>query len=402
MRTEEHLKMAQETLSKLCLSIGERPVGSAGNRAATAFFADTVSGFSFETERTVFGCIDWQDDGATLVAGGETFGVFASPYSMGVRAEAPLVAADSTQALAKLDARDKVLLLYGDIAREQLMPKHFPFYNPEHHQQIVALLEQAAPRALVCASERNGGMAGGLYPFPLIEDGDFDIPSVFMTDEEGARLLPYAGQTVWLESKARRLSTQAEQIVARKGCGARRIVVCAHIDAKIGTPGAIDNGGGTVVLLLLAALLKDYRGQTTLEIVPFNGEDHYGAPGQQLYLTQNEGRLGEIALVINLDGLGFYEGLTAYSLYGCGEALSQRIGETFENRDGFVEGPAWYQGDHAIFVQQSVPSLALTSEQVWELSARVTHTAADRPEIVDCAKLVEAARALQTLVLAIA
>lgn len=36
-------------------------------------------------------------------------------------------------------------------------------------------------------------MMGALYPFPLFEDGDFDIPSVYMTDVEGERLAAYAG-----------------------------------------------------------------------------------------------------------------------------------------------------------------------------------------------------------------
>jgi hypothetical protein len=32
-------------------------------------------------------------------------------------------------------------------------------------------------------------MGGGLYPYPLIEDGDVDIPNAYTTDETGAALL---------------------------------------------------------------------------------------------------------------------------------------------------------------------------------------------------------------------
>ena len=44
-------------------------------------------------------------------------------------------------------------------------------------------------------------------------------------------------------------------------CGKRRLrradVLCAHIDSKLNTPGALDNAAGVVTLLLLAELLAD-------------------------------------------------------------------------------------------------------------------------------------------------
>ena len=55
-----------------------------------------------------------------------------SPYSLGCDIRALMVAADSLEALRQLDARGKVLLLHGALAAEPLMPKNFPFYNPEN------------------------------------------------------------------------------------------------------------------------------------------------------------------------------------------------------------------------------------------------------------------------------
>lgn len=401
MENEPLLGAAQRYLEKLCVTIGERPVGSDGNRQATAFFAETVTACSFAVERPAFDCIDWRDGGASLHVGSDSFAVFASPYSKGAHVTGPLAAVASVEALAKSEVRGKVLLLHGEIAAEQLMPKNFPFYNPEHHQQIVSLLEQAAPLAIVCATGRDAQLAGGMYPFPLIEDGDFDIPSVYMTDVEGARLLAHIGQRVQFESMAQRVKARGENVAARKGDSRRRIVVCAHIDAKIGTPGAIDNGGGVVVLLLLAQLLADYKGVLGVELLAFDGEDYYSAPGQQLYLAQHANELGQITLVINIDGVGYRTGKTAYSLYGCEEAMAQRVRQTFDAHAGLLEGPAWYQGDHAIFVQQGIPALALTSEAVWELTTSITHTAKDTVEIVDASKLVETAGALRLLLRAL-
>jgi aminopeptidase YwaD len=66
--------------------------------------------------------------------------------------------------------------------------------------------------------------------------------------------------------------------VARKGHADRRVVVFAHIDSRIGTPGANDNASGVASLLLLAQLLEDYRGSLCVELVAMNGEDYYSNP----------------------------------------------------------------------------------------------------------------------------
>jgi len=64
-------------------------------------------------------------------------------------------------------------LLKGAICAEQLMPKNFVFYNPDHHKRIYALLEKKKPAGIIAATEKKPEMVGALYPFPLIVDGDF-------------------------------------------------------------------------------------------------------------------------------------------------------------------------------------------------------------------------------------
>ena len=97
-----------------------------------------------------------------------------------------------------------------------------------------------------------------MYPFPLIEDGDFDIPSVYMTNVEGDRLAAYCEKQVSVESHARRIPSWDCNAIARKGTSAdHRIVLTESIDGRIGSPGALDNASGVVVLLLLAELLYE-------------------------------------------------------------------------------------------------------------------------------------------------
>lgn len=397
MTMNELALKAEKYLEHLCVSLPNRRVGSVGNRAATDFFAEAIELFGFEVECPSFDCIDWRENGADLAAGEQRFAALVGPYSLGCDVCGPLVVVETAAELAAAELRGRVLLLRGEITREQLMPKNFVFYNPEAHQRIVALLEEKQPLAVIAATTQDVSLAGAVSPFPLIEDGDFDIPSAYLSAAEGEKLAAYAGKEVSLVMEAERRPAAGCNVVARKGDPERRVVFFAHIDAKDGTPGALDNGTGVVILLLLAELLADYDGRLGLEIVALNGEDYYAASGEMAYLVQNEGKFPEIILGINMDGVGYAEGSTAYSLYGCPSDVEKGIRETFAHFDGLVEGEQWYQSDHGLFLMHGRPALALTSDQFTALWTEIAHTPRDTPAIVDPHKLVEVAQALQAL-----
>ena len=390
---------AESYLRVLCIEIENRRLGSPGNRQGTDFFESLAASFGFQVERQEFACLDWEHEEARLEAGAQQFTVYPSPYSLGCQVQAPLRVFSSLPELEAADLSEAVALLHGELAKEQLMPRNFPFYNPEHHQHLLGLLEHKAPLAIIAATSRDPALAGGVYPFPLIEDGDFNLPSVYMTDREGERLVRHTGETIRLASRARRIPSTGCNVIANKaGNSQRRVVLSAHIDAKQDSPGALDNAAGVVVLLLLAELLQDFQGEVGLELVALNGEDHYSAQGEIQYVQHNRDRLDQVRLNINLDGVGFHTGGTAYSFYECPQALTNRVRRCFARHPGLLEGEQWYSGDHMIFVQNGVPALALTSEQGMTGLAEVSHTPRDRPELVDPAKLVAVALALQELV----
>lgn len=388
-------------LDFLCNEIPGRCVGSEGNRKATFFLEKEFSSAGWRTQMHGFDAIDWNDGGAVLRCGNEAYNVLVSPYSKGFKGEADLVSAASLRELAVMDAVNCIVLLHGEIAVEQLMPKNFVFYNPEHHQNIVAALENSKARAIVCATGRNPALAGGVYPFPLIEDGDFDIPSVYMTEEEGEKLKTHVGETVFLESHSERIPGKGYNVIATKGrTDSKKIVVTAHIDAKKGTPGAIDNATGVSVLLLLAGLLKDYSGNRMIELAAFNGEDYYAVPGQMNYIDVNEGNFSNILLNINIDGAGYIEGPSAFSLFDLPGEITVKVRETMKKFPGIVEGAQWPQGDHSIFLQFGVPAVAVSSK--WFIDNMsdqdITHTPKDNTSIVDCSKVAEIALALEWLI----
>ncbi len=386
-------------LQVLCSEIGERRVGSEQNRKATAYVTKVLKESGWQVEATELAVMDWKTDGATLRCGGAAFEVFSSHYSLGCDVRGKLVAVDSIAALERADITGKVVLLLGEIAAGQIAPKNFPFWNPEEHQHIVALLERGEPLALVCATERNSATAGGVYPFPLFEDGNFDIPSVYMKDTEGMRLLSCAGQMAEVVSCAERIPETAFNVVARNSkARAGRIVISAHIDTKIGTPGAIDNGTGVASVLALAELLKD--APHPIELVIFNGEDYYGAPGQVKYIEQNIGHFDDIALNINIDGAGYKEGLSCFSPFDLPENIADALIEVLWNNPELVKGEPWYQGDHSLFIQQDRPAIAVSSQWFIENmeTQQLTHTPADNLSVVSYERVAECATGMAELI----
>jgi aminopeptidase YwaD len=398
---DQLIKKSISHLDMLCTQISERCVGSAGNHQATEYFDQVITSFDWTTETQSFSAIDWHDGGASLTAGGQNFEVLVSPYSLGCNVHAKLLTARNESELEALDAGDKIILLYGELAREQLMPKNFVFYNPESHQRIIKLLEESGAAAFICATGRNASLAGGVYPFPLIEDGDFHTPSIYMTEEDGTRLIQFQNEIVQLISVSDRIPSKGENVIGVKGSNPHeRIIITAHIDAKKGTPGAIDNGTGVVVLLLLSELLQNYQGETQIELVALNGEDYFCAPGQMEYIRQNVHRFDQMILNINIDGAGFLEGGSAFSYFNLPADIKKSSDRVINSNDSIIEGVPWPQSDHSIFVQQGVPAIAITSQ--WFLdhidTQTITHTPKDHVGIVNHHKVVEIALAIRDVI----
>ncbi|HPN63909.1 MAG TPA: M28 family peptidase [Candidatus Goldiibacteriota bacterium] len=399
MNREEMEKKAKKYLNTLCAKMPDRCPGRKQNIKALLMFENIMALYGWKTKRQVFSCITWKENKPVLEAGNKKFSARVSPYSKKCGVKAALKVVSTLDRLRDAEIKGTILLLKGKIAAEQIMPKNFVFYNPPHHKEIYTLLEKKAPAAIITATGRNPQAAGGVYPFPMFEDGDFDIPSVYIKDTLGEKLALYENQPVKLSFNAQRKKSKAWNVAAFKGNSGRRITICAHIDTKDKTPGAVDNATGIVTLMLLAEMLKDYNGKTPVELLVLNGEDFYAVPGQMKYLELNKGKMGQIKLAVNMDGMGFKGKKTAFSFYGIAGKESKKISSVFLKNQGFIKGDMWPQGDHMVFASAGVPAAAITSENLNQLCADITHTYRDKPSIADCAKLVDTAEALKELIL---
>lgn len=377
----------------------DRHVGGPGNHAATETFVEAVTAAGFEVRRTPFSCFEWEHGEASVVVGGERFALEVGPFSLPASASGPLVVVHTAEELEAVSTPGGVLLLIGEIAKGQVMPKNFTFYNPESHKRIVRALEAAMPLAVIAATGTDPGMVGSQYPFPLFEDGDLDVPNAYMRDVDGERLSRHAGAPAEIRIDSRRVAAGAEHVVAtRSGDRPGRIVLFAHIDSRVGSPGALDNGSGVAALIGAAELLAGHRHGPTLEIVPLNGEDDYANPGELIWVGENEGRFEEIVVGLNVDDAGLAGFDTHVSFYGCPEPMRSLVLDVARRFDDIAEGPQWFQSDHAILGLYRVPAIALTSAGMQEFMERYAHSERDTVELADAAVIADVARFLAATV----
>ncbi len=394
---------ANRRLAKLCAVAPDRRPGSRGNRESTAYTADLLALAGWEVATPEFDCLDWRTDGGSLDIGDRSIDLTPSPYGLGVSASGPLRVLRELGDLDRTDLAGSILLLTGTLAAEPLTPKAFPFYGSEEHTRIIRSLEAVTPAAVVAVTGRYPALCGALDPFPLIEDGDFTIPTANLRPPDAEWALGHAGVEATVEIRSERWPARACNVIARRGPQSGRVTIIAHIDTKPGTPGAVDNAAGVLVLLMLAEILSPSRYPKLpvgVELLLVNGEDHYAAPGEVDWLAANEGRLEDVVVAVNLDGVGYRGANTAYSTYNLDAGLATHVESSFAGRRRLIEGPEWYQSDHAIFAMQGRPAVALTTELVDEMLETLFHSASDTPSQVDTSLLVEVAEAIADLIVA--
>ena len=392
-------KQALKHLNTLCVEIENRHPGSKGNHRATRYVREQLERFGWAVEVAKLDCLDWHPGKASIFVDGETIQVKSSPYSLPFDGEGMLVVADSFEKLQTLDITGKILLCRGELTGSQLVPQNYPFYNLEEHQKIFRILTERKPLAIIAATDRDPGGAGGISPFPWIEDGDFNIPSCYCDVATGEQLSEFERREVTVTIESERKSSWLEQISGFKGDRSKkRIVVSAHIDTKIETPGALDNATGVTVLLLLAEHLQSYNGDHCVELVFFNGEDYYDATGERYYMEMNKDVLSDIAWVANIDAAGHLDAESGLSYWNLSENAQKSIDNWMNDHEGIVPMEPWPASDHMIFAPRGIPTIVFTSTNFDYLTTWSNHTMNDTIQLVDPKRLLEIVDFLRTLI----
>jgi aminopeptidase YwaD len=389
--------------------IGERPVGSEGGKRAEAYVESILRGANFETARAEYRCTDWRPLSCALVrrrgpaaTGGQPLRATANPYSPSVRAAGRAVRVSS---LGELESRTAgrevagtVLVLGPELCGFPITPKAFDFYNPEEHRRLVASLEEGRPAAVVAVSPHDEGI------WPVFADPDLGIPSVTVPFSEASRVAEGTELELSLEGSSRPSKGATVSGVLRLGApGSRRRLLCAHLDTKHYSPGALDNGGGVATVLAAAQLAAGRSaaaraarsGAADLEVVLFMGEE-CNAYGEKAWLAARGGSVADISLAVNVDGAGGGPNPTDLSFFNFPDEARAAILEGAGRIGHFEEAAPWYESDHYLFWPAGIPTIAATSGDPHRYD-RLIHGPGDRAELVDIGLLAELAELCSAL-----
>ena len=383
----------------LCSVVPDRRPGGGGNSKSVDFVAHLLEDAGWQVSLPEFECLDWMGGDGFVTVGQTTIPVVPSPYGKGVDAEAPIRVVTRSDDLDRPDLGGALVAVSGDLASEPMTPKFYPFYGSDKHTAIISALERARPVAVVAVTGKYPELCGALDPFPWIEDGDFDIPVAAVRPTEAGCLLASEGEIAHVMIEATRIPSAARNIIARRGRQDRRVTVCAHIDTKPGTPGAVDNAAGVATLVALAERLAEHDELPIgVELLAVNGEDHFAGPGEVAWLAANSEQLDAIELFINIDGAGYRRGRTAFSFYNVDDQRSTTTRGLFDGFDDLVEGPPWYQSDHAILAMQGKPALAFTTELINEMLIELFHADTDTVDQIAPERITNLAAAIELLI----
>ncbi|MCA1553272.1 MAG: M28 family peptidase [Chloroflexi bacterium] len=387
---------AYTNLERLC-DIGSRFAGSAGGRAARDLILDKFNAYGLSNAHTEpFDFLVWTR--------GECELKLLAPQQRTLRSAISLVYSPNADHI-------RAELMDCGIGSEQDFAKH-PYgarrgkiamvttANPErgpsiHRREKYGRAVAAGAIGFVYVNHKPGMLAetGSLRPGRLAE-----IPAVGISYEEG-----------WeLARQARRGNVEVEMTVHNgtqmgqgfhvlgeiEGQANETIIVGAHYDGHDISQGARDDGTGTVVVLELARILAPLKGQLkrTIRLIAFDAEE-LGVLGSSDYVKAHLSDMGNVALMVNLDGAAGPVDTHGFLTGGFKDTenvirkYAKSFGYPLALRDRVVTA-----SDNFPFFMQGVPAICMTARNENPALGRgFGHTAADTLDKVAEVELKQAA-----------
>ncbi len=374
-------------LGKLCVEIGVRPIGSLANDRAADYIRDVFTGLGLAVEEQAYACTGWDCAGASLAVGEEVLPVEANAFSPPCDVTTPIVPAATLDALAAAALTGKIALLHGELVSEPLSAKSW-FLRGERDDAIIGLLESKRPAALLAPPP----------PTPQYEqftaDWELEIPAATAPRPVIERLVAQDAilrhTPVRLRLDCAKRPAVARNIVARKpgrpsDATRRKVVLMAHFDTRINTPGALDNAGSVAALLALAETLCEAVLPYDLEFIAFNSEEYLPIGDDEYVRRAGEASFADIALAINMDGIGYTGGANTVAGFNLGPELAGQLEAIVGRFPALMWTEPWPQSNHSTFSFRGVPALAFSSAGAFNLA----HFPADTVEAVAVEKLAE-------------
>lgn len=351
-------------LTTLACVIGCRPVGSDTNHAASAYIEKVFRNAGLEVELQEFEVPEWQVNDSFIEFNGERLEAKGNSFSEACEVSGEVIPFCSLEELASSsDLEGKIAFLYGELSKENYVPKGFTIYNPLHHQKTIQLLEDKKPSAIIFVRmEKENNL-------PIINDWDFSIPSLTVTPEVGLKIMNnHLSSTAVCTIKSNRSSGSTKNVIGRmRGTQEEKIILSAHYDTVFETNGAFDNASGVALVLSLAEELSKRKAwNSRFEFIAFSSEEFLGL-GDQYYFKAHKGNLQKAIAALNFDGVGQSLGTNNITLMSGSSELEAELKEIKSGYPSVQWTNPWYASNHYTFSSHGVPSIPFSSSGVSDL-----------------------------------
>jgi aminopeptidase YwaD len=374
----ESIQGCVDTLSR---SIGPRPSWSLSNRVAEDYIAGEMCRLGLKVERLEFANPIWTLEEIKMTLAGREVEALANAFSPACQVEGRLAPVCTLAELETIDLSGKIALLYGDLTHQPVAAKGW-FLKEDRDIRIVEILEEKRPLAVLTVQVAPGSINR------LIEDQEFSLPSATLPNHSALFVFNHLDQPCCLTIKSRREDGEASNLVGRiAGRRPEVVVMCAHFDTKIDTPGAGDNAAGVAALLSLAEHFAGTTPEVGLEFIAFNNEE-YLPIGDDAYMARvGMEHLEDVLLAVNFDGLGHILDANTLAIFTHSEEFKELVEEVKRGYPAVQWVEPWPQSNHSTFSWRGVPALAVSSRSL----IPYCHQRFDTAEWVSAKRIAEAA-----------
>jgi len=296
-------KTIRAHLVQLCVKIGERRAGSAGDRAAADYILQQFRRVGLaDVHGEPFPCVSVAQARAEVALGttGRLRRVSArvlagSPSTLGAKTlETDLIWVEMPEQAKRLlrpSLRGKVVVLFGP------MPT-----RADLHRRLVA----CHPAAVIHVDDR--------LPFEWVKDDGvypawarrYGMPPTITIPYQAAWALRKSGAN---RARVRVIAQLEERIshnlvgeIPGRNPGLPCVLLGAHHDTQCNNTGADDNASGVVALLVLAERLASRPALRTIRFVSFGAEEQLSV-GSAFYARVHQREMPSIGVVLNLDSV---------------------------------------------------------------------------------------------------
>jgi len=206
------------------------------------------------------------------------------------------------------------------------------------------------------------------------------------------------------------------------------IIVGAHYDSVLGSPGANDNGSGVAAILEIARILRKEKPSKTIRFLAFANEEppffQTDTMGSRMYASRSRNRGEDIVAMISIETIGYYSDDSNSQQYPMpfsffypntgnfigfvgnisSSQLLRRAIALFRKHSKFpsegIAAPGWITGigwsDHWSFWKEGYPAIMITDTAPFRY--KHYHTLQDMPDKIEYSRMARVVAGISKVV----